>query len=200
MQAEAQAAEKIGGFEQQIVVLQQTLGERDAEIAALNAQIAQLTEQGGQIPGLQEQIQQLSVQAMRADKYQMLMNHPELLALQVEQPGEGEDAEPVMVNPLLQLIETSNLPLDTLEQTIQQFKSALPLPATEVPPRPAAANPAVPPPAPQEGSGEPSGEDATWQAVQDAQEALNENPGNMQLQEAQRKAWQRYYEAQIPTS
>lgn len=193
-QAQQQSAEATGGFEQQVLNLTQAVQQRDATIKALAEERDMLREQVGNIPGLQEQIGQLSQQAQRADRYQLLMEFPELTGLRVEQEVQTEAGEPrkVVVNPVLQLIETSQMSLDQLRTTLQQFVTTMPSPGE--PQRSPVTSPAIPAPS----SPKVDTKDELWKNVMAVHARINEGDRSEATREEYRKAWEAYNEADMP--
>lgn len=97
---------------------------KDDQISQLQSEIDQLQQTTGTIPGLQEQLEQLKPKAVMADRYRMVMRYPGVLNLSVEEEVqvEGEDEPQVVsVNPVLQLIETTTLEGEALEQAVKRL-------------------------------------------------------------------------------
>lgn len=150
-QKEAGWLSEKGSLEAQIETLQQATGEHEATVASLTSQVTDLTETSGTIPALQEQIVQLKSEAAKATKYQIAMRYPSLLSIQTEEEvpvPEGQEGETtkVVTNPVLDLIESSNLDGVQLETTLQRMVAAMSVPGTQVPAAPATVSPAVPTP------------------------------------------------------
>jgi hypothetical protein len=175
----------------QIDALNVTIAERDTALTELAAQVQALGETAGTVPQLTEQIEELTQKAAKAEKYRMLMQYPKLLQVQVEQQvepaGEGEEPTVRTVNPLLELVESSDLVGDALQATLNQLIAALPSvgPPTEGTPPPATPAPMAPTPA------APTGTDdlASWQAKADAAHQQM-NTGDMSAQPAFTEAWE----------
>ncbi len=127
-QVEAQHAQQMGALQVQAEGLQSTLRERDATITNLQQQVQQATTQLETIPGMQEQIATLEQQSALAERYRAAMQYPALLGAQVEIERTTEDGQTVkeMVNPLLNLIESTTLTGDALQATLRQMAAALP--------------------------------------------------------------------------
>lgn len=130
----------------EIKELKQQLAERDNAITQLNANVAKLADETAEIPNLQKRIKELTREAELGRKFRSAMNYPDLLTVQVEEEVEGQD-EPVVTNPVLSLIESSNLEGEALEAVLRQMNAALPqqsgTPAPTTPP-PTAPAPAEP--------------------------------------------------------
>lgn len=192
-QTQQQSAQDTGSLEQQVLQLTQSVQQRDAMIKALTEEREALREQAGSIPGLQEEIGQLSQQAQRADRYQMLLEFPELHSLRVEQLQEdGADPQTVLVNPVLQLIETSQMPLDQLRTTLQQFVSTLP--STVEAPRSPVTSPAIPKPS----TPKVNERDELWEKVQAIHQRINTGDSSAEAQAEYAEAWRVYHEANTP--
>ncbi len=127
-QIEEKAVEEKGQLEAQIAGLAGQIGERDAAITQLTAQVGTLTETADTIPGLQEQIEQLQQQAVVAERYKVALEFPALLALQTEEVVKDEDGNERTEtrNPMLALIESSSLDQPGLRDQLKQLAAALP--------------------------------------------------------------------------
>jgi hypothetical protein len=198
-QTRTEAAEKVGAAEQQVLSVTETLQQRDATLATLTGQNTELSEQIAAIPQLQGQIEQLTQQAARADLYQVLMGYPQLLEMTAQQTvpadKDGEEPTTITVNPVLQLIETSNMSVDQLKVTLDQFLQALPQQTEGGQVRSPVTSAATPaPPAP----GGPATDDALWTRVQAAQGRMNSGDNSPEALEEHRAAWAAYREAQVP--
>jgi len=193
-QVQAEKAEEVGALAQQVSSMAAALKERDAAIAQREAQLETMKSQLGNLDELQTQITNLTAEAAKAQRYKLLVQHPGLLGLQVEQEVvvEGqEQPQKVVVNPAIQLIESSSMPLDQLQQTIAQMEAAIGKPATAAPPVPVTGGAIPPAPARTEGN-----LDEAWAKVMAAQERLNTGDLSPDAWEAQRKAWAEYRELQ----
>lgn len=198
-QIRTEATEKVGAAEQQVLSMTEALQQRDATLATLGGQNTELSEQIAAIPELQGQIEQLTQQAARADLYQVLMGYPQLLSMTAQQtvPAETEGGEPttITVNPVLQLVETSNMSVDQLKVTLDQFLQALPQQTGNNQARSPVTSPATPsPPAP----GGPATDDVLLARAKAAQERLNSGDVSPEAMEEHRAAWAALREAQIP--
>lgn len=186
-QVQAEKAEESGLLAQQIATLTSALTERDAAIANGEARVAALQ---GQIPNLEElqtQITTLTEEAAKAQRYKLLLQHPGMLNLQVEQEVivEGQETpQKVMVNPAVQLVENTTMPLDQLQQTIAQMEAAIGKPGAALPVTDGALPPA---PAPATDN-----LDGSWKKVQAAQDRLNSGDLSPDAWDEQRKAWSDY--------
>jgi hypothetical protein len=141
---------------------------------------------------LQTQITTLTEEAARAQRYKLLLEHPGLLNLQVEQEVkvEGqEEPQKISVNPAIQLVETSTLPTDQLKQTIAQMEAAIGKPTAPQAPVTDGALPPSPPP-------EENNLDQAWAKVQAAQDRLNGGDLSPDAWNEQRAAWAEYRELQ----
>lgn len=153
------------------------LQEKDAAIAQQQAaqaeqatNIATLTEQAQTIPDLNQR-------AAYADKLEIFLQFPTLVAAQVSQDVPGEEgAEPtqVVVNPYLQMIATTSLAGDELRTHLSQLTSAIPAPAAQTS-APTSAPPMPPQPTPVEGG--------TKGALDELREALRLDPANPALKD-----------------
>jgi len=194
-QVQEQAAQATGGLEQQILQLTQAVQERDATIASIMKQRDGAMEQASTIPDLQKQIETLSSEAARAEKYRLFWEFPSVASMRVErtvEPEDGGEAQTVVTNPVLELIETSTMPLDQLRATLQQFVTALPQKAASTAEqRPSASTPSTPTPAMPTS---PSVDDA-WARVVAAQEKYQSDPSPEADREHQ-EAWEAYYASQ----
>jgi hypothetical protein len=192
-QTQQQKEEATGGYEQQLLALAQTVKERDAAIATLNQQVEQLRDQIGTIPGLQDNINELTQKATMAERYQLLFEFPQVHNLWIEQTVQGEDgAEPTTqrVNPVLQLVETSQMPMDQLRTTLQQFVASLPTAASPGEDRSPVTSPAIPTPT----TPQTSADSDAWTRITAAQDALNNSPGDPAAIKEHQDAWDAYRE------
>jgi len=124
-QADARFRDERATFNQQITDLTATIGQRDATIEALNAQISAQEAIAATVPELQTQIETLQADTARANKYKALMGYPGLLSVQVTEDvtdGDGVTSQ-VTVNPILRLIESSTLEGATLEAELRRLAS-----------------------------------------------------------------------------
>lgn len=122
-----------------------TIQERDAAITQLKTAAQQqanavttLTEQAQTIPDLVQR-------AGYADKLEIFIQYPQLVAAQTpkEVPGEeGADPVTVNVNPFLELIATTTLTGDPLRKHLEQLSKALPGPTQAAP---TSITPVIPP-------------------------------------------------------
>ena len=189
-QVQAEKAEEVGALAQQVASVAEALKTRDAAIAQRDVQLDAMRGQVGNLEELQTQMTTLTEEAARAQRYKLLLQHPGLLALQVEQEVtvEGQETpQKIMVNPAIQLIETSTLPLDQLQQTIALMDAAIGKPAALVPVAPVTDGAIPPAPAPAS-----SNLDTAWKSVQEAQDRLNSGDLTVEAWDAQRKAWAEY--------
>lgn len=133
--AEAQAGATVEGLTTQV-------NDYQAAVGQLNANIQTLTTTSAQVPDLEAQVTSLKAEVALGRKYQAAVKHPHLLGVQVEQEVEGQDA-PVMVNPVMTLLESSELSPDAFELVMQQMDVAF---ANQAPSAPVATQaPSAPP-------------------------------------------------------
>jgi hypothetical protein len=195
-QVQAEKAETEGALTQQIATLTAALGERDATIAQLQVQLGTAQEQLGGLDDLQGQITTLTEEAAKAQRYKLLVAHPELLNLRVEQQVqvEGQDEpQTVTVNPAIDLIETSSLPLDKLESTIAQMAAAV---GSAVPIAAPAQTPITGPTPPTPPAPNVNDLDAAWEKVKEAQERINSLDASPEAWNNHREAWAEYHRLQ----
>jgi len=197
-QVENQSATHAGSFEAQLETAQRDGQIKDAEIARLNASIAELTNQTGAIPDLRTQVEALTPQAARAARLEILMGYPSLVAAQVEEEFTPEGGEPQkrMVNPFLNLVNSTGLEGQALVTELGRLSAAIGTPATP----PAVVAGAVPPPAsPAPGN---DAESHRANAMKWHQYVVNgvirTDDGKDPLEE-ERKAWAAMEEALTPT-
>lgn len=152
-QIENQASQRTGTFEQQIKDMEAAANATGAETARLQARIAELEGQAGAIPGLQQQVTDLTTQAEKAAKLEVLLQYPTLLSYQVTEQQTPEGGEPVdvVVRPFLNLVNSTTLTGEALDTELRRLASALPGEGPAI--SPVAAGAAPPPPAPA-GDGE----------------------------------------------
>lgn len=186
-----------GSLDAQVETLQQTIGERDANIASLTGQVSGLIETSDTIPALQGEIATLKLEAAKASKYQVAMRYPTLLSLRVEEevpPPEGQEGEPtkVVTNPVLDLIESSGLDSVQLELTLRRMVTAMSVPSAQLPTTPTTVSPAVPAPV------EPvaGGDKEAWVAKAQAAQALV-NSGDMSAYDAFEEATMKIRELEV---
>jgi hypothetical protein len=193
-QVQKEHMDKIAELQTQIDTLSVGVAERDTTIVNLTSQVDSLAGPAEQVPQLTEQIQELTKKAAKADKYRMLMAHPQLLQMQVEQPvepaGEGEEPTTRTVNPLLELVESSDMSGEALQATLSQLVAAMP----SVGPLPQAIQQGSPPPtqpppmAPAPGEPLNTNDIESWYAkAREAHQLLN--TGDMSAQQAFNEAW-----------
>jgi len=119
------AARAAGIHDQTIAGLQEQLRIRDSQIATLNTSSANAQAQIDSIAGLNQTITELQARAGLVDTYRALTEYPDLLNVQVEEsvPATEPGGEPTTrtVNPLLALVESSNLPPDQLRAQMAQL-------------------------------------------------------------------------------
>ena len=182
----------VGGYEQRIEDSQQALRVAQAKVATLEGQVQQLTGQVDTIPQLRGELDAAKNAASKASRLQVLMKHPNLLAVQVEEEQEGQA---VQVNPFMQFVDSTTLEGDGLDAMLRQMASAMSVPAATPAPAPVVEG-AAPQPATPAGDG---GTDALrveamrWHQLKiDGEVGPNgENPA-----EEEQKAWSKFYEAQ----
>jgi len=182
----------VGGYEQRIEDSQQALRVAQAKVTTLEGQVQQLTGQVDTIPQLRGELDAAKSAASKASRLQVLMRHPNLLAVQVEEEQEGQT---VQVNPFMQFVDSTTLEGNPLDAMLRQMASAMSVPAATPAPAPvvegAAPQPATP-------AGE-SGIDALRaEALRWHQLKIDGGvgPNGEDPVEEERKAWRQLYEAQ----
>lgn len=195
MQVEAQKDKKIGALQQQVDAFQEEINQKDIKIGALETQITQLTGEIQTIPQLQGELDNVKKKANRADKLDILMRHPCLLSMQVEeqQTIEGQD-EPVTVkvNPFVRLIESTTLSGDALEQELVRLSAVLPSAASATAP---VVEGAAPAPVTPSDTNDLTALQA--KAIEWHEKTIAGKPG---AKEKEREAWGKFYEAQSKTT
>jgi len=125
-QKDAEFGQAEGKFTAQVESLTQQLNDANAKVTELTATISGLQELVDTIPGLNERIATLSDTANKATRYRQAMKYPGLLNVAVEE--EVTDAEgnttKVVTNPLLTLLESTDLPEAELDRTLSQMAAA----------------------------------------------------------------------------
>jgi len=182
----------VGGYEQRVEDSQQALRVAQAKVATLEGQVQQLTGQVDTIPQLRGELDAAKSAASKASRLQVLMKHPGLLSVQVEEEQEGQT---VQVNPFMQFIDSTTLEGDSLDAMLRQMASAMSVPAATPAPAPivegAAPQPATP--AGESGTDALRAEAMRWHQLKiDG----GVGPNGEDPVEEEQKAWSKFYEAQ----
>lgn len=138
-QQKAQAEAVQGALEERIRTLEDEKRQLAATLEQLTHKLELATTQLEMIPALTEKIKQLEKKSSLADKYVSLTKHPELLQLRVEQqmPGEdGQEPRVVQSNPLVELIQSTELAGADLDRVLAQISQALPSVGPQAPASP----------------------------------------------------------------
>lgn len=183
-QVEKQRDTQTGGFEQTIQDLGQAVHEKSARIVTLEAQVGELTTRAESIPQLQGQLDAATNKAEKAGRLEVLMKHPRLLSVQVEEQVEGQD--PVKVNPFMKLIESTTLGGEDLDQELRRLAAAFQQP----PENPVVEGATPPSPVPSDTT---DVEALTTIAMELHEKAI---AGKVGARDEERKAWAKVYEAQ----
>lgn len=194
MQVQAQKDTEVGTLQQQVETFQGKVIQKEAEISTLKAQTEQLTSKVQTIPQLQGELDNAKKKANWADKLDVLMGHPRLLSMQVEeqQAVEGQD-EPVTVtvNPFMRLIESTTLSGDALERELVRLSAALPLAGITTPVVEGAA------PAPVQPAATDDLDILRAQAMEWHEKSIAGEPN---AKDKEREAWGAFYDAQSKTT
>lgn len=105
--------------------LQTQLGERESAIEQMNVKLTNAGEQLGALQDLKDRIPELETKARRAEKLEAILEYPTLATLQVTdtvQTDEGEEVE-LLVNPVMNLVQGSNLEGDALRAELRRLNS-----------------------------------------------------------------------------
>lgn len=199
-QIEEQRDTQRGALEQKVMGLEQQLREAQAQVSSLTNEVSALTEQANTIPQLQEQLTTVRQQAAEAARLRILMKHPQLLGVQIEEQRavEGqEEPEVVQVNPYMKFIQTTTMEGDELDQALGQLTAVLAqLPSVgPVTPEPVVEG-AVPQPAQPTGTTDVDScrqEALRWHALRLAGES---GPNGEDSAQMEQEAWNKMYEAQ----
>lgn len=186
----------VGGYEQRISDLQQELREAQAKVTTLEGQVQKLTGQVDAIPQLRGELDAAKSAAAKASRLQVLMRHPGLLSVQVEEEREVEgQTQTVQVNPFMQFVDSTTLEGDPLDAMLRQMASAMSVPAVIPAPAPvvegAAPQPATP--AGESGADALRKEALGWHRLKINGEV---GPNGEDPAAEEQKAWSAFYEAQ----
>ena len=125
MQVEAESAESTGKLEAQLDSLRQRLQETAASAESYKTEAEKISELQEKIDALGEEKKALSTKADRVDQYEVLFRYPHILDKQVEKeipdPDDPEKTMKVKVNPLLNLVESTTLTGEALEEQVQMI-------------------------------------------------------------------------------
>lgn len=180
----------VGGYEQRIEDSQQALRVAQAKVTTLEGQVQQLTGQVDTIPQLRGELDAAKSAASKASRLQVLMKHPNLLAVQVEEEQEGQT---VQVNPFMQFIDSTTLEGDPLDAMLRQMASAMSVPAVTPAPVVEGAAPQPATPAGESGTDALRAEAMRWHQLKiDG----GVGPNKEDPVEEEQKAWSKFYEAQ----
>jgi len=201
MQVETARDQAEGRFTQQVQDLQQQLREALVKVTTLETQVQQLAAQTEAIPQLQGELDAAKQAAARANRLEVLMRHPDLLTVQVEETREV-DGQPqtVAVNPFMGFIDSTTLEGDALDTMLTQMATALSVPpAAVVAPTPVTEGAAPQPAQPADTGGLDAlrAEAMRWHQMKINAER---GPNDEDPAEEERKAWQKFYQAQAATT
>lgn len=193
-QLRAEREELAGKLNAQIETLRGTVTEKEQSLSQLQAELQSRAKELEAVPALLDQIKELEQRASLADKYRMLAEYPRLLEIQVEETVPGEDGgEPktIKVNPLLNLVENSNLTGDALRAEIRRMAAFYEGSRSQQEQRvqaPASPSPA----APVEETAE-----YWYKRANELRERMNTEGASDELFELHNQAWRKYAELSI---